>query len=110
MQLVTLAQTTPTDVAIETTLQLSGADAVTLTQQKAEYQVAWYARRLAGDGSFTLGTSTTQLAENQLQYTLKPVASQLPAGPYRLTTVITFPAYRHLMAYYQGPIVQVSEA
>lgn len=110
MQLVTLAQTTPTDVAIETTLQLSGADAVTLTRQKAEYQVAWYARRLAGDGSFTLGTSTTQLAENQLQYTLKPVASQLPAGPYRLTTVLTFPAYRHLMAYYQGPIVQVSEA
>jgi hypothetical protein len=110
MQLVTIAHAAPTDVAIETTLQLSGADAIKLTQQKAEFQAAWYARRLAGDGSFTLNTSTIQLAENQLQYALKTVASRLPAGLYRLTTVVTFPAHRHLMAYYQGPIIQISEA
>jgi hypothetical protein len=108
-QVITSAHTTEIGMAIESTLQLSGADAIRLTHQEVPFQIAWHARRLAGGESFSLLTTEAHLAANQLQYSLKTEGRRLPVGIYRLATAVSFPGVRHLMAYCQGPIIQINE-
>lgn len=108
-ELLTITHATASGIAVETTVQLLGTDAIKLTHQKVPFQLAWFARRFADGVSFTLGASMCDLAPNQLRYSATAEAANLKTGTYRLTTVITFPNTRQLVASYQGPIFQINE-
>lgn len=105
-QVSTMAFATPQGLTVHSTFRLSGADALMLAHDRLPFQVSWYAHKLGGGDAMLLTTSDENLTENKLEYMIKTDAPPLVSGPYRLTTIATFPTVRNLIAHCQGPVIQ----
>lgn len=104
----TTAFATNRGCAVQSTVRLSGKEVFQFTRDRAPFQIAWYAHKLGGGGSILLKTSHANLVANNLEYTISADLPRLVTGPYRLTTVATFPTAHNLMTHCQGPVIQAT--
>jgi hypothetical protein len=107
-QVSTTAIPTNGGFTIQSTIRLSGKEVLLFTQKQVPFQIAWYAHKLTGGGSSLLSTTHANLIANKPEYTVSADLPRLMTGPYRLTTVVTFPTVGNLNTYYQGPVIQAT--
>ncbi len=107
-QVSTTVLTTNGSFVVQSTIGLTGKDALQFTRNQAPFQISWYAQKLTGGGSTLLKSSHANLTPNKPEYTIKADLPRLVTGPHRLMTVVIFPTAGNRTTYYQGPIIQTT--
>lgn len=97
------------DVVVQVRFQLQGAAGAALTAQEPAFEIRVYGHAVSGAAHRLWTTYKAKLVKDVPEYTVQMRAPGLPAGLYRLVTLVTLHTAGKMMSYYEGPLVEVTE-
>ena len=88
--------------------QLGGEGAPSVAAQESSYQVEVLASDVISGSSTLLTTKEGKLAREKLEYPVQFQASGLPAGLYRLLTLVKVQGETRMFGHHEGPVIRVA--
>lgn len=96
--------------SIQVRFQLVGPEALSITAEKAPFEVRVYTGEASHGGSSLLKTYRANLAKDELEYLAQmQVTPGLSTGVHRLFTLVALYEPVKMINHYEGPIIKVSE-